>query len=374
MKINGKFVSLKTVEAALCMSIDASTAERSYSEDQMTLAHDTFGAGLTLGELLAAASGSVSRRDVSGMFQAIKANAGGVSTSDLSGLLSNVANKMIRAGFESVEQEWAKVAAIGSVNDFKETQSYSLTGDFKFVKVGPGGEIKHATMGEVKYSNQAETYARLAAITRQDIINDDAGAFSRIRTLLGRGAALSLNEIFWTEFLSGVGTFWSPANLNELSGAASALDIDSLTRAEQLLIDQVDPDGNPMGLSGAILLTASANKVLGNRLCNDSQLAITGATDRIITANNPFAGRLRPVSTTYLSAAKIPNSSPNHWWLLADPADCATIEVVFLGGKREPTIESADLMFDQLGIAFRGYFDWGCSLVERRASVRSVGA
>lgn len=372
MRINGQYVSIKTIEAAMCKSIDAGAAERGYHEDQLQLADDTFNTGLTLGELLASATGQ-SRRDIGGIFNAIRAGAG-ISTSEVSGLLSNIANKLVRAGFEAVEQEWAKISAIGSVNDFKEMTSYSLTGDYKFQKVGPGGEIKHATMGEVAYGNKADTYARLFSLTRQDLINDDLGAFAKIKPLLGRGSALALNELFWNEFLSQVPTFWTAANKNLLTGASSALDVDSLTRAEAALIDQVDPDGNPMGLSAAILLTASSNKTLGIRLANDSQLAISGNTDRIITATNPFAGRLKPVSSTYLASPKIPNSSPLHWWLLADPADCPTIETVFLNGRREPIIESADLMFDQLAIGFRGFFDLGVRCQEKRASVRSVGA
>ncbi len=374
MRLNGNHVSIKTIEAALVKTIDAGAAERGYHEDQLQLADDTFRSGLTLGEILANAARMPSHRDIGGIFREIQAGTAGVSTTELGDLLSNVANKLLRDGFMSVEQEWANVAAIGSVTDFKETPRFSLTGDFKFERVGNGGEIKHATMGAEAYGNKADTMARLFTLSRQDLINDDAGAFTRIKQLLGRGAALSLNELFWTEFLRQVSTFWSAANGNELSGAASALDIDSLTRAEQTLADMLDPDGNPMGLQPAILLVATSNKVLANRLCNDSQLAISGNTDRIITTSNPFAGRLRPVASTYLSTPKIPNSSPLHWWLMADPMDCPAIEVVFLNGRREPIIESSELLFNQLGIAFRGYFDLGVRLQEKRASVRSVGA
>jgi phage major head subunit gpT-like protein len=82
-----------------------------------------------------------------------------------------------------------------------------------YEKVGPAGELKHATAGELSYTNQVETYGRMFAITRQDIINDDLGALTAIPKKLGRGAALKLNDVFWTVFLNN-STFFASGNAN----------------------------------------------------------------------------------------------------------------------------------------------------------------
>jgi hypothetical protein len=60
--------------------------------------------------------------------------------------------------------------------------------------------------------------------------------------------------------------------------------------------------------------------------------------------------------------------------LLADPNDIPVIEVAFLNGQEAPTVESADADFGMLGVAFRGFHDFGASLQEYRAGVRSAGS
>jgi len=41
----------------------------------------------------------------------------------------------------------------------------------------------------------------------------------------------------------------------------------------------------------------------------------------------------------------------------------------FLNGQQAPVIESADADFNTLGVQFRGYHNFGCSMSEYRASV-----
>jgi hypothetical protein len=59
--------------------------------------------------------------------------------------------------------------------------------------------------------------------------------------------------------------------------------------------------------------------------------------------------------------------------LLADPADIAVIQVAFLDGIETPTVETADVDFEQLGIMTRGYWDWGVALQDPNGGVRSTG-
>jgi hypothetical protein len=67
-------------------------------------------------------------------------HAGGFSTVDISGILSNTANKYLLDGFTSVEAAWRTIAAIRAVNDLKQITSYRLTGGTQYEKVGAGGE------------------------------------------------------------------------------------------------------------------------------------------------------------------------------------------------------------------------------------------
>ncbi len=370
------------IEAAIARSIGYSEIEKAYKPEVLEASERQFKHGMSLVELMMMAARrnghrDISHRDVRGLLQAAfaRVQASGPSTYSLGGVLSNVANEMIRAGFDSVESEWRKVSAITPVNDLKEMKSYSLTGDFTYQEVGKGGELTHATMGEEEYSNRAKTYGRLFAITRTDIINDDLGAFNRVRTLLGRGAALAFNKIFWTEWLANVSTFYTSGRGNYFEGATSVLDVDSLSTAFGMFETQTDPDGNPLGLSPAVLVVPSALKIKANSLTRDPEIRIDGASAKTTySISNPHAGKVEVASSAYLNNANIPNGSATHWWLAADPLDMPVIETVFLYGRQQPFIESADADFDTLGVQLRGYHDFGVNKQEHRAAVRSKGA
>lgn len=374
--------SPEIIEAAFARSIGDADLEANYKPEILEASERQFKHGLSMVELMmlsARRNGfrDISHRDLRPLLKAAFApvQAAGASTYDLGGVLSNVASKMVKAGFESVEQVWRMVSAIGSVNDFKEMKSYSLTGDFKYKEVAKGGELTHAKMGEEEYSNRAKTYGRLFAITRQDLINDDLGAFNRVRRLMGRGAATSFNEIFWTEFLAAVTTFFTTGRGNYFEGASSALDVDSLSTAFTMFESQTDPDGNPLGLSPGVLVVPTALKIAGNRLVNDPEIRVNGASAKTTyTTSNPHAGKVELAASTYLNNANIPNGSATHWFLTADPMDMPLIETVFLFGRQTPVIESTDADFDTLGIQMRGYHDFGCAKQEYRAGVRSKGA
>ncbi|HBE68504.1 MAG TPA: hypothetical protein DDW52_10190 [Planctomycetaceae bacterium] len=370
--------SADVIEAALGMAVGLE--EEDFAPEALEAAHREFKNGIGLSDVLQIAAKQngyrdVSSRDTRALLQAafapVQANS---STYDVAGILSNIANKSARRGYMAVEQEWRKIASIRPVSDLKEHKAYSLTGDMSFKPVGAGGELKHAELGEEEYSNSADTYGRMFAITRRDIINDDLNAFTQVRQMLGRGAALALNRIVWTEWLDNAATFWSAGRNNFISGAATALDIDSLSQAVTTFEEQVDPDGNPLGLMPAVLVVPSALKVQGMRITNDSDIRIDGSSAKTqYFTKNPWAGQFSLCSSQYLNNANIPGGSATHWWLAASPEDTPSLEVVFLNGRQVPAIEQANADFNTLGIQMRGYFDFGAAKQNHRASVMSAG-
>ena len=374
-------VSAEIIEAALARSIGTAEIEAAYKPEVLEASERQFKHGLSMVELMmmtARRNGhrEISHRDIGALLKAAFApvQAAGASTYDLGGVLSNVANKMIKAGFDSVEQEWRKVAAVRPVNDLKEHKSYALTGDFEYKEVGKGGELTHATMSEEEYSNRAKTHGRMFSITEDDLINDDLGAFTRVRNLIGRGGALAFNKAFWTEFLADVATFYTEARKNYIEGAATALDVDSLSTGFTTFEAQVDPDGNPMGMTPSVLVVPTALKIKANSLANDPEIRISGASNKSYTTSNPHAGKLEVAASTYLNNAQITGGSATHWFLLANPMDMPLIEAVFLYGQQAPRVDAAEAAFNVLGIQMRGTFRFGMKKQEYRAGFRSKGA
>jgi len=379
----------RAIEAALCLSAGLPEKQVGQWYDEKTMnaamAHDLQGAGLhtLIYETIHASGdhvrpGRIDNETIRAAFAANgrliqAAGGGGFSTISLSGILSNVANKTMLAAYTAVESVVAKFSAETDVNDFKEATRYRLTGNGVFEKVGPDGELKHAGLSEQSFKNKVETYGRMISLTRQMMINDDLGAFLQIPRLIGRMSALKREEAVFELLLSNPSSFFDAANKNFLAGADTALSIDALTKAEQAFLDQTDTDGKPILLSPAVLLVPSSLKVAAQVLMTETRVNETTDTNKPKPAVNPHAGKWQPVASPYLNAQGITGGSAKAWYLLANPADVAAIEIAYLRGKRTPTIETGDTDFNTLGMQWRGYFDFGVAMQDHRAAVKSKG-
>ena len=89
--------------------------------------------------------------------------------------------------------------------------------------------------------------------------------------------------------------------------------------------------------------------------------------------NNPHAGKFRVQRTSYLSNTLISGNSTKAWYLLADPANLPTMEVAFLNGVESPMVESAEADFRNLGVQFRGVFDYGVARFDFRGGAKMRG-
>ena len=360
----------QVVEAAVCMTASLPEAEKAFDAKVLEQASRRWPRGVGLQELIveaARANGHVGswsfKADPAGMLRAA------FSTMSLPGIFSSVANKFLLSAFDAVESNWRSIAATRSVSDFKTVTSYRLTGGFEFAEIGPGGEIKHGEVGEESFQNQARTYARMFALTRQDLINDDLGALTAVPAKIGRGAALTMNRIFWTAFLDNA-QFFTTARKNYKEGASTALGIDAMTEAELMFLTQTDPDGYPLALTPAILLVPPALVVPASQLMNSLEVRNPAAKDY---TSNPHAGKFRIVRSSYLSNTSIPGASAKAWYLLAEPSELPTIEVAFLNGQQNPVIEQAEADFQVLGVQMRGYFDFGVARHDWRGGLKFKG-
>lgn len=376
----------RVLEAAICQAGRLPNLDAKFTDQELQAAHDQFREGISLNQFLIHAAECNGYRGMS----ATKVNLDvqraafgmtgngrpihgtGFSTIDVSSIVSNVANKFLHEGWMSVDMTCMRIAAIRPVNDLKQTTTVSLTGALQFEELGPAGQIKHGTLGEVTYNNQAKTYAAMLAITRTDMINDDLGALTAVPRRLGRGGALKLNDIFWTEFLIlETDGFFAAGNNNLLDGVAT-LTIEGLTRAEALFLNQTDYDGKPLGIEPAIVLAPTALKAQGAALLDAQSKFVTGAS-ATVSDTNVFAGRFRLESSPYMSNSSYTGYSAAEWYLLADPNVLPVIEIAALNGRVEPQVDTADADFNTLGVQMRGYSDVGVTRQEKKAGVLADG-
>lgn len=377
----------RILTAALCETGRLSNLDKQFSDQELQMAHDRFPNGITLGQLYHVCAqsngytGSVGQVSLEMQRAAFRMNGqqrpihagGGYSTIDIATIVSATANKFMMDGWNAVDQTCLRIAAIRNVRNFQQITTVSLTDSLRYDQLGPDGEIKHGTLDEITYTNQADTYARMLAITRKDIINDDTGALTSVPRKLGNGAIKLLNHIFWTEFLGAVGASFFASGNSNINTAVADMTVGGLDATETIFMNQTNPDGTPLGLQPAILLvpTALKNKAL-------TLMGSMGATYGTSYATapgdaNPFFGRYRVESSPYISNSSYTGYTSVAYWMLANPADLAVIEIAALNGRVEPQVDTADADFNTLGIQMRGYCDVGVNLQEYRAGVHADG-
>jgi phage major head subunit gpT-like protein len=283
------------------------------------------------------------------------------ATHDISNLLSATVNKFLLAGFDSVESAWRSISAVRSVNDFKAVSQYRLNGGFKFQKVANGGEIKNAAAKDEVRTISAETYGIMTSVTRTDLVNDDLSALTAVPQRIGRGGALTLNDVFWTNFKDDSAFFTTAKGNKSQAGATELGTTASLNAALTLYRKLKDRDGNPMATTPRVLLVPVDLEIKAAELMNSIQ--IVSGTTGLQPSTNVFAGRYEVVSSTYLT-------DPKDFYLLASPADLPVMEVAFLNGVQSPVVETAEADFNVLGVQMRGYFDFGVSKGEDLAGVK----
>ncbi|QDU50866.1 phage major capsid protein [Gimesia panareensis] len=296
---------------------------------------------------------------------------GGFSTFSVPGILGNVANKHMLNGYNAVPTTWRKFCGIAEHKDFKAHTHYRLTGSGEFKPVSKAGEIEHVSVTESSYSNQLDTEGALISLTRQDIINDDMGAFVKFPRILGRMSALKVEETVYILLLSNPNNFFSAGNNNYLAGGTTALAIESLTAGEMVFLDQVDENGKPILLSPAVLLVPTDLKVTAQQLHADLKV-VTGEV-ATVTDGNPHSGKFEPVPSPYLKSEAYSGSSTKAWYLFNNPADVAAMEVAFLNGQQNPIIEHTDMDFHKLGMSWRAYHDFGVAMSDPKAAFKAKG-
>lgn len=377
----------RVLQAALLQAGGLKDAEKGFTDQELQYAQDTFKGRIGLNEFLieaAKANGYQGRcgaqvtteiqNAAMGLGNQMIRASGGFSTIDVANVVAATANKFLHEGWMAVDLTPLRIANIRSVRNFQQITTVSLTGHLQFNKIGADGEIKHGVLDDLTYTNQADTYAAMLAITRKDIINDDLGALTAVPKRLGRGGALKLNDIFWTEFLGLVGaSFFASGNSNINTGVAE-MTVGGLDATETIFMNQTDPDSKPLGITPKILLvpTALKNKALTlmGSMGNGSAVTTFAAANG---DGNPFLGRFRVESSPYISNSSYTGYTSQGWWMLADPNECPVIEIAALNGRVEPTVETADAAFNVLGIQMRGYNDIGVNEQEKRGGVYADG-
>lgn len=248
-----------------------------------------------------------------------------------------------------------------------------MTGDVKLKEVGAGGEITHGSLGQASFPFSVKTYARMLGLTRQDIINDDLGALDEIPRMIGRGAAETLEELFWQLVLANTGDYFGAGNGNYIDGTTSALGLTGLGLAVTKMRKLVDANGAPVVVSPKYLAVPPELETTADTLYTSTNVVMAGDTDAVQPDGNPYKGKYQPLVVPHLSNSTYSGYSLTGWYLFGPADDAAAFGIAYLNGVESPIIETADTDFNTLGIQFRGYADFGVCQSDSKGAVMAKG-
>lgn len=316
-----------------------------------------------------------------------KLKAAGFTTMTLSYILENVAQKTLLDGWDSMQAKWKEFCAVRSNVDFKPHSRYALDFTGQFRKVTAKGELQHVSMSDTKYTSQLDTFGAVVTLDRQTYINDDMGAFTARLSELGMLGAQSVEEAVFTLLMASIGTFFSAGNGNYMSGASSALSIESLATARAKFANQVGPNKKPINVQMQKLVVGTVLETEALKIYNSQQVMPAGGASKTVTpTNNEFYNKFPPISSPYLNntAIKAMDDAGNYsaiagqsdtlWFGFAQQGNRSAMSVAFLNGSQSPTVESQPAPeIEILGEQWRAYIDYGVATEDYRLGLCSAG-
>jgi phage head maturation protease len=339
--------------------------------------------GLTMSEiasdLLRAAGVAVrglSRSEIVDLALSRATRDGGLmSTADFPAILANVGNKTLRAAYEAAPQTWRPFVRETTLSDFRESSRIQLGEAPQLERVNEHGEYKRGRLSEGRESYALLTYGKVVGLTRQSIINDDLGAFTRLARGFGIQAANLESDLVWAQIIGnpvmGDGNTLFHASHGNV-GTADGITAESIGEAFKLMRLQRGLDGKtflnlmpsylivPVNVLPTAMkfLTASTPAMVATQQAN----VVPAYLQTLTPISEP---RLDSGFTDPATGTAIAGNSFN-WFMAGDPAQNDTVEIAYLEGERglQTTTRAG---FDIDGVEVKARLDVGAKVIDWRS-------
>lgn len=293
-------------------------------------------------------------------------SAGLHSTSDFPAILANVANKTLRSAYDSTPRSFTAWARRATIADFKPVSRTQLGGAPDLLKVNEAGEFKYGTMGDRKETYALATYGRIIGITRQTVINDDMGAFTRVPEAFGASAADLESDLVYAlltgsvTMSDGVALFHA-THSNLLTGAV--IDETSLKAAYKAFAKQKGLEGRLISILPKYLVVPSGDRAV------EARKQVTAITPSKTADVNAFANQLEVIEEPRL----IPAAGTDPWFLAADSNRIDTVEYAYLDGQDGVYTETR-MGFEVDGMEIKARHDFATAAIDWRGLAKNPGA
>ncbi|BFH12325.1 prohead protease/major capsid protein fusion protein [Paenibacillus melissococcoides] len=289
--------------------------------------------------------------------------------STFQGILSNAVDKTLSNAYQEVPTTFQTWTSKGSNSDFKAAEHYRISEAGELEKTPQNAEIPYDDpMKDEKVTKSVITYSKRWGFTREAFINDDLSMLNRVPRAYVTAAKRGLNRLVYKMLATNpvifdgkplfdaahknLGTILDVPNEKTMSEARTAMRLQKAIRGLATL-----------NLTPKYMLVPAA-------LETEAMKFIYSPTD-MAQGNSAVINVFRN-ATTLIVDAELDAYSPSAWYLSADPSTVDTIEVTYLRGREEPTLET-HVAFDRLGMEFRIYFDYGVTVLDSRGLYKNPG-
>jgi len=311
-----------------------------------------------------------------------------LTTSDFPALFGDVLDRQVLANYREVPYTWDMYCKRGTIQDFRLARRFRVdrgagildgpiissgtnnsTAATQSAGAGPTGleqisEYPERRRTDSKFTLFLEKFGARMPFAWETIINDDLDALKDTPALFGRAARRTEEHKVTGLYVSSTGpnaTFFSNTNKNLVNSTNGSfvtqnnppLSVTALAWALQIMMLQLDLDGEPIDITGAVLVVPPALKITAMNILNASQVwandqggttglggGVTSGTtslQRLITDN--WAKQIVKLAINYYLPVVDTTHGNTGWYVFADPnLGRPALEMAFLRGHEQPEL------------------------------------
>lgn len=291
-------------------------------------------------------------------------------------ILDNAINKSYVEGHRTAAVTFDRWTKKGSLKDFKIHDNNYLAGPIgDFLEVPEGGELKNDKPTDAKLpTRRIHTYGKQFTLSRQAFINDDIDLVTRIPARYAAAARRTINTQCYQILMNNPAIYdgkklfaQDHRNLLKTGTGITKAAVQSMILT---LTTQKDEFGQPIIIRPGAFIVPMGLSFDMYTLFNSPTINTEGNTQAV---NPLYQYRNMEViedPTINTLAGGFGNVMP--WFMTANTADTAFIEVDYLNGQEIPTIRRMETP-GQLGFVWDIYLDWGINVMDYRGAIKNPG-
>jgi len=322
-----------------------------------------------------------------------------LTTSDFPLLFGDVLDRKVLATYKGVEPVWKAFTRASTVRRiYPQVGGYRFGitgGDQYLAEVAEKGEYLASERDETRYSVYVKKYGRQFDISWEAMINDDLGALKDTPARFALAATRTEHRLVTGTYANDVGTH-AAGNLyeNAVNEDVLALTIANLETCVERMAAFTDANGEPiMNRPKYLVVGPSLEFTARQILTSTTKMWLADSDDVTPPAAYPMTNVIAQYGLVLVIDPYLPvldAAHPGSWYLFANPADIAAMEVDFLDGHERPEIcmkasdkvgvgggtlmspFSGDFATDNIFYRVREVF--GCNKLEWRATYANIHA